>query len=440
MNTTPVPEWRSPSRWRYGVCFMLLLATTLNYMDRITLNQTAARIQIAFALNNEQYGWLESAFSFAFALGTLSVGWLVDRTGVRWVYPIIVFGWSLAGFLTGYAQSYAMLLLFRIMLGFFEAGNWPCGIRTTRQVMPPEERSLGNAIFQSDTALGAVITPFIVLACILWADPADGIRLQHGSIAGAALVYEVYPPVPNAWQVPFRIVGAIGILWVIAWVVLVRSSVLQPVDQGTTAAQDAKPFWTIFRDRRFWILVVVIVGVNMVWHTFRVWLPLFLQKERGFTEREMTSFVTMYYLTADVGSWTVGLMVLLMARRGYGLFFSRMVMFVTCMLLVICALAVPFLERGPWMTAAILATGFGGLGLFATYFTLSQEVSAKHQGKVTGTLGCLNGIILGIVFPLQGKLKDGGISFGWIFATAWVPAAVAVVVVLAFWPREAKAK
>lgn len=78
-----IPSPPAPSPWRWAVCGLLLLATTLNYMDRVALNQTSVRISTALNLDNVQYGYLESIFSLAFAVGTLSAGWLVDRGGVR---------------------------------------------------------------------------------------------------------------------------------------------------------------------------------------------------------------------------------------------------------------------------------------------------------------------------------------------------------------------
>ena len=39
---------RSP-RWKWYVCGILLLATMLNYMDRLTLNLTASQIKAALA-------------------------------------------------------------------------------------------------------------------------------------------------------------------------------------------------------------------------------------------------------------------------------------------------------------------------------------------------------------------------------------------------------
>src|SRR4051794_1661407 len=61
---------RGPA-WKWWVCGLLLLATMINYMDRLTLNLTANRIKIDLLLSNEQYGQVEGVFGVAFALGAL---------------------------------------------------------------------------------------------------------------------------------------------------------------------------------------------------------------------------------------------------------------------------------------------------------------------------------------------------------------------------------
>ena len=50
---------------------MLLLATMINYMDRLTINQTAGRVKEELRLNDQQYGSIEFAFGVAFAAGAL---------------------------------------------------------------------------------------------------------------------------------------------------------------------------------------------------------------------------------------------------------------------------------------------------------------------------------------------------------------------------------
>src|SRR5262249_52270288 len=131
--------------WKWAVCGLLLLATMINYMDRLTVNLTAKRIKDELSLTNEQYGDIEFAFGIAFALGAVVAGSLVDRWNVRWVYPAALLGWSAAGFVTGFAQTLAQLMLFRFALGLFEASNWPCALRTTQRILPPRERTMGNS-------------------------------------------------------------------------------------------------------------------------------------------------------------------------------------------------------------------------------------------------------------------------------------------------------
>ena len=398
-----------PSRWRWWICAVLLLATTLNYMDRIALNLLSKEIKDAFQITNLAYGILESGFQIAFGIGAITFGVIVDRYGVRRVYPVAVIGWSCAGFLTGFADNYWTLFACRMMLGIFEAGNWPCGIRTTRQVMPAKERSLGNSIFQSGTGLGAVVTP-----------PVIALSLATMG-AGEA----------NAWQIPFRLIGVIGFAWVALWLLTIpkRQLVVSELVKSETGS-----FWAVFRDRRFWLLIAVVIGVNTTWHTFRVWLPLFLRDEQGYSRDQMLEFNTLYFIVADIGSWTAGLAVVLLVKFGWPLHRARLVTFAFGVALVLPAGAIPFAPQD-WLAPLILVTGFGALGIFATYFALSQELSGKNQGKITGLLGLINSLYLAGLYWLQGGISDALGGLGQVLAVAPIPALVALLAVWLFWPE-----
>ena len=292
MNPTTTPNPAAISHWRWWICILLMLATVINYMDRMALNQLALRIQFSLGLNNTQYSYLESAFSAAFAIGAILTGYIVDRTNVRWVYPLLVLGWSAAGVLTGYATGFAMLLSCRLMLGLFEAGNWPCGLRTTRAVLRPEERSFGNSLFQSGTALGAVITPLMVLYLLRWADPQEPFRNAMMAVTGGSFAAVVDAPA-DTWKFPFRVIGCFGVLWVLLWFLTVPGRFLHNASAGANVQHEgAIRFSDVFRDRRFWVLLGAVVAINLTWHGFRTWLPLYLQKQRGFSEAEMSRFTT----------------------------------------------------------------------------------------------------------------------------------------------------
>lgn len=411
MNSDAAERNLSPVRW--WVCALLMLATVVNYMDRMALNQMALEIKAAFDLSDTQYSQLESVFSLAFAIGAVLTGFVVDRVSVRWVYPLMVIGWSVAGVLTGFAGTFFSLLLCRFALGLFEAGNWPCGIRTTRAVLPPEERSFGNSLFQSGTALGAVITPLIVLALVKWAE-ANGVS--------------------ETWRLPFRVIGALGIVWVALWFLTVPRALIERPREESVAAQGAVRLRDVFTDKRFWALAAMVIALNLTWHGYRTWLPLYLQKQRGYSREEMSVFTTVYYLIADVGSWTVGLLTLLFCKRGMGVHAARLLLYGVCAALTMATLAVPFLPDGVALQAALLVVAFAALGLFPTYFALSQEVSSKHQGKVTGILGASAHLSLALIYPLEGYICDRTGGYEWVLGGIGVFPLLAFAVMVAVWP------
>jgi len=402
------------------VCLLLMLATVINYMDRMALNQLAKRIKEGFGLDNTQYSQLESVFSLAFATGAFCVGVVVDRISVRWVYPVMVLGWSCAGVLTGFANSFGMLLACRFFLGLFEAGNWPCGLRTTRAMLRPTERSLGNSLFQSGTALGAVITPMVVLMI-----------LERAETKGEL----------DAWRIPFRIIGSLGLIWIALWFLTVPRRML-----GTTGTrgvsespEGALRFADVFQDKRFWALGAMTIAVNWSWHGYRTWLPIYLQEQRGYTEAAMSKFTTVYYLVADIGSWTVGLVTLGLCWQGVGVHLSRLCAFCGCALFTSCTIAVPFLPGGWMLQTGLLLVAFGALGLFPTYYSLTQEISSRHQGKVTGTLGAVAHLSLALIYPVEGWICDKTQSYEWVLGGVGVLPLLAFGLLLWLWtPRSDK--
>ena len=133
----------------------MLLATMLNYMDRQALSQQAAEIRGELKLSNEDYGNLETGFGIAFAVGGVATGFMVDRFSLRWMYPAVLLLWSAVGFATGWVTDYRELMICRVLLGFAEAGQWPCALAAAAtfavaeqpgagQQHPPERRVAGG--------------------------------------------------------------------------------------------------------------------------------------------------------------------------------------------------------------------------------------------------------------------------------------------------------
>jgi MFS transporter, ACS family, hexuronate transporter len=173
----------------------MFASTVLNYMDRQTITLVESQIRDSFSISDfAGFGWILSAFFMTYALFQVPAGYLVDRWDLRWSYAAAVAWWSLAAVATAIAPSLGWLIMCRALLGIGESFNWPCALRVTARVLPPADRSLGNGIFNSGAAVGAVLTPIVVI----YLSPRLG------------------------WRATFVVIGSLGFIWVAAWLFLVR--------------------------------------------------------------------------------------------------------------------------------------------------------------------------------------------------------------------------
>lgn len=396
------------SWFRWYVCILLLLATTINYMDRQTLANTAPRVVEHFELSQEQYGDLEMWFGYAFAFGSIAFGILADFLSIRWLYAFVLVAWSVMGIATGFAGDYNDLLLCRTLLGFFEAGHWPCALRTTRMMLETKERVLGNSILQSGSSIGAVITPIIVI--LLLSDS------------------------PESWRLPFQVIGGIGLLWVVLWLTAMRGSDWQLQSSAGSLTETATPrLSTLSFVRRMVVLVVVVVAINICWQLFRAWLPMFLQKGRGYSENFALGFTSVYYVVTDIGCILAGWGTVALFRRGWSTGISRWVVFVVCSLITSLSIGVALTPASWLLLAQLLLLGAGALGLFPCFYALSQEISSQHQGKITGALGFVAWASSAPVHKYFGRYIDQYQSYDLGIAIVGCLPLIAAVVWLLVW-------
>lgn len=399
---------RSPS-WKWWVCGLLLCASAINYMDRQTLANAAVRITKQFQLNQEQYGNLELGFGWAFAVGSLVFGVLVDRFPVRWVYPTALLLWSAMGFATGFIESYSELLTCRTLLGFFEAGHWPCAVKTTQRLLAPADRSMGNSLLQSGTSIGAIATPLIMRVLLT--------------------------PEMGSWRAAFQVVGAAGLGWIVAWFVMIRKGELETASEPTPATnrEHARPpLREVLLSRRMLVILVVVALINTSWQLLRAWLPKFLQEGRGYAESEVLYFTSVFYIATDVGVLGAGALTLWLHRRGVAVFNARCVGFLCCAVLAALSLAVAVLPKGWLLLAMLLLVGAGSLGVFGIYHAFTQDLTRTHQGMVTGVAG-VAAWSLSPAHKYFGRLVDKTGSFDLGFAIAGCLPLVALICLWRFW-------
>ena len=138
--------------FRWAVCALLLAASTINYVDRLTISVLKPHLEGVLNISESDYGWIVFAFQLAYAVMLSVFGLAIDRLGTRLGYAISITWWSIA------AMMHA-----RFLLGAGEAGNFPAAVKAVAEWFPKKERALATGIFNSGPTLGAIIAPPIVV-------------------------------------------------------------------------------------------------------------------------------------------------------------------------------------------------------------------------------------------------------------------------------------
>ena len=412
-HITPAPP-RSPS-WEWLLCTVLLGATLLNYADRQTWPITAVRVESELGLSDTQFGWIAGCFGLAFGIGGLIGGIIADRVNVRWLYPLLMIIWSCAGIITGWSSTFFALLLSRVALGLFQAGHWSCALRTTQRIFSPSNRPLANSILQAGAPLGAILPSVLMLT--------------------------VVSDEPGSWRQIYWICGVLGIPWALAWLATIRTADLQREVIQTVGTDGQKesllqevPFSQILRSRRYWVLVGLIICINTCWHYLRVWLPQVLQEDLHYTEKEVQLFFIPYWLSTFAGSLVSGWLARFLHKRGTPIHRARVTVFLGGCLLTALTLPAAFLPPGPLFFTLMFLVGFGALGLFPIYYSLNQELSAKHQGKVGGSLSFATWSVLLPVHTTVGWIRDNHPTImPYIFPVIGLLPLIGLVLMARFW-------
>jgi hypothetical protein len=247
--------------------------------------------------------------------------------------------------------------------------------------------------------------------------------LPDAARAPAARLFAAAPWLP---LVSKAVVTALGILGVFAWLWRV------------TRDDDDMPRGVFFI--RFWVLATTVVMINATWHFFRAWMPLFLQKQHGYSLEAFNLFSVFYYIATDAGTLTAGFAALFLARRGLSVHRSRLTVFTLCALLTTLSLVAATLPPGPILLGVLLVIGFGALGLFPAYYSFSQDLTVRHQGKLTGALGCTCWLAMALLQEAAGDLATRTGSYTQGVALSGLAPWIALAALILLWGRSSVAR
>ncbi len=166
-------------------------------------------------------------------------------------------------------------------------------------------------------------------------------------------------------------------------------------------------------------------------------MPDTLESDHGYSHRFVQWFTSMYYLSTFFGSLVSGWLSAWLVRHGWNVLRARFAVFFIFGLLATCAVPAAFLPSGPLLLGLLLVVGFGSLGLFPIYYALNQEISAKNQGKVGGSLGFSTWAVLFFILPAVGELVDGNPAIRpYLFSGFALGPMLAFLMLSLFWGRR----
>src|SRR3954469_12500629 len=115
--STLSPAIAPHGRYRWFICVLLFLATSINYVARQILSLIKPILDDQLHWTDSQFGLVNSAFQGAYGLSLLIFGWLVDRFGTKAGYAISIAAWSVMAMAHALVGSVSGFIAARVGLG-----------------------------------------------------------------------------------------------------------------------------------------------------------------------------------------------------------------------------------------------------------------------------------------------------------------------------------
>jgi MFS transporter, ACS family, hexuronate transporter len=389
--TTHAPD-KSNIRW--FVCFLLFLATTINYMDRSVFSLIEPLLHLPFmgwvagldpkyqVVYDNNFGNVLIYFQIAYGVGFLFAGRIIDKLGTKTGYALAILVWACASISHSLVTSVLGFCIARVFLGLGESGNFPAAIKATTEWFPTEERAKAVGLFNSGANASAFIAPVMIAA----------VTAKWG------------------WHAAFICTGSMGLIWCIVWLIfpynkLRRASSttqreLAPVIQG------GRVYHTLFHSRGFYGFCLAKGITDPIWWFYLFYLPKFLNDNYHLDLNHVKYPLIVIYTVASIGSIAGGWLSGFLMNRGSSVNRGRKVAMLIC---AVCVVPIVFV---PYMGHLFPTNPWPAIGLFCL-------ATAAHQGwsaNIFSTPGDMfPSTAVSTVVGIGGAAgAAGGAAFTWI--------------------------
>ena len=413
---------------RWWVIALIALATVINYIDRQSLSVLWPEIvEDLFpdesALERKQiYANISIIFVFSYAFGQAIFGKIFDWIGTRMGFVLAIGVWSIATALHAVAQGVLSLSVFRAILGVAEAGNWPGAAKSNAEWFPTKERALAQGIFNSGAAIGGIISiPLIAYLTVFF-----------------------------SWKMIFIVVGLIGLLWLIPWLILVKSppkthpwlteeereyilTGQKPEESDDDSDEDEYDPTTaqVLSHKQSWGVIIASAAIDPIWWLFVFWIPIYLNEVYGMDVKSIGLYGWVPYVGAMFGAWFGGLLAQNRMKAGWNVNKTRKLTISLGCLIMLPALLAMANPGAPVIAVLIMAVIlFGFQTAIGNVQTLPSDL---FSGKTVGTLAGFSGMAaklgaVGLTSLVPWLTADGNYSPAFV-----IGASLAIIAMLSVW-------
>ena len=416
------------TNWRWWMCLLLFIATTVNYMDRQVLSLTWKDfIAPEFHWTDSDYGTITALFSIIYAVCILFAGRFIDWMGTKKGYLWAIGVWSAGACLhaacgwatmhiegfesiaamtaveTGSAVALAiastsvyLFIAARAILALGEAGNFPAAIKVTAEYFPKKDRAFATSLFNAGASVGALAAPATI--------PLLAQYFKDLGIGGG-------------WEMAFIIIGALGFIWMGFFVFMyekpeqskyVNEAELAYINQDeddlqvekaqTTKEEATIPFWKCFTYRQTWSFITGKFFTDGVWWFYLFWAPAYFTDQYGYSSSSSMGIALIFTLYAIVTVLSIFggyLPKLFVEKKGMNPYNGRMLAMLLFAFLPLPALfAQGLCVHSVWWPCLIIGlAGAGHQAWSANLFSTIGDMFPKSAiATITGIGGMAGGI------------------------------------------------
>jgi len=344
------------------------LATVLNYVHRLSFNYLSADGELRRLIPDDAFGYIGTAFFIGYMLSNAFSGIVIDKLGTKIGYSLCMAFWTTAGLLHAFVITPLQFGICRFLLGVGEAGNWPAALKLTGEWFPPEERSTAAGIFNSGSAIGAIIVPPLVAIM--------GIRY--------------------GWQSTFIILAVFGYLWLAAF----WFSYHTPGKSAKETMARVVPPSKLLKSKFVSMLLLAKIFIEPVWYFVTFWIGRYLADVHNWDLKQIGWFAMIPFIMADLGNIIGGYFTQFIIRRGVPIPKARRIAIaVSGVLMAMPLLIAPLIVTTP-MSALIVfgLSGFGYTSYTANALALTADVVPKSSAASAWGLSCIGNGIGGAIF------------------------------------------